>query len=323
MSTLLPASASIAASPDVSVVVCTYNRAPFLAQALASLVRQQTRGRTYEIVVVDDGSTDNTPEIVRRAQHESSIEIRYVRQANAGIGNARNRGVAEARASWIAFLDDDELAEKSWLHELLNTATASGADCVGGPTIPKPTSRTEIEPVGAICKLLGLNAAMTADASRLSFFDYLRFRLTRISLPGGGNALARKKLIDGLGGFRPVRYGEDLDFFRRAQDCGARFAISSRARVYHLIPAERLTPDYLYGLARLGGASQAGLDKQGSSTRAGVVALLRLAHLIAITIPFLLWYTLRRRKSSQVSWRCSLLFAATYIRRAIQSEKPI
>lgn len=302
------------------MVVCTYNRAALLSRALASLVNQQARGKQYEIIVVDDGSTDDTHGVVRRVQQGSCIDIRYVRQPNAGIGNARNRGVAESRASWIAFLDDDELADENWLHELLSTAEASGADCVGGPSIPRIMAPAEIEPVGTVSMLLGQNPAMMSDSAKFSLFDRFRFRVTRISLPGGGNALIKRHLLNELGGFRPITYGEDLDLFRRAEQRGAQFASSQRARIYHLIPPQRLRSDYLHNLAKQGGGNRAGMDKERSMGGARFCAVLRLIHLCAITLPSICYNTAFRRRSALASSRCSMWFATAYIRTVIGSR---
>ena len=94
--------------PMVSVIVVTYNRANFIKAALDSIKRQTFRD--YEIIVVDDGSTDNTKEIV-----EQYAEVRYIYQENSGISKARNTAVKAARGKWIATLDSDDL----WKEEKL------------------------------------------------------------------------------------------------------------------------------------------------------------------------------------------------------------
>ena len=100
--------------PIVSVIVPTYNRANYLGEALDSILGQTFAD--YEAIVVDDGSTDRTAELVRSV---SDPRIRYVYQENQGVSSARNRGIREARGSYVAFLDSDDL----WLPELLETAT--------------------------------------------------------------------------------------------------------------------------------------------------------------------------------------------------------
>src|ERR1017187_2609189 len=117
---------------EITVVVCTYNRAELLRGALESLVRQRTSGHlNYEVIVVDDGSADSTKQVVDAYRHSSSVPIRYVSQMHAGIAAARNRGVRESYGDWIAFFDDDQGAECDWLFRLVENAAA--VDCVGGP----------------------------------------------------------------------------------------------------------------------------------------------------------------------------------------------
>ena len=95
-------------NPMVSVIMVTYNRANFIKAALDSIKRQTFRD--YEIIVVDDGSTDNTKGIV-----EQYAEARYIYQDHSGISKARNTAVKAARGKWIATLDSDDL----WKEEKL------------------------------------------------------------------------------------------------------------------------------------------------------------------------------------------------------------
>lgn len=308
--------------PDVSVVLCTYNRADMLTRTLRSLIRQEVDEISFEIIIVDDGSTDNTSEVVEAARKESPVPIRYFCQPNLGVGHARNRAASEALGSWIAMIDDDELAPRKWLHELVNTARDTGADCVGGFCRLKVIGTCDIRPIGTVRMLLGENPAMKGNAPKQSLYDRLRFRATRVAVPGGGNALIKKQVIEKLGRFRPMRGGEDLDFFRRAEMDGARFACASRAVIYHLIPSDRLAPGRLYGLAKNAGATQAKFD--GMYSRGGrqhAVALLRLSHLGVITAPALLLHAARSERSQIVSRLCSLHFATSYIRSTLQASR--
>jgi len=95
--------------PTFSVIIPTYNRIGFLKQAVRSVLDQTYRD--YELIVVDDGSTDNTPSLVKSFGNCFS----YVRQEHAGVSRARNTGIRHARAPFIAFLDSDDI----WLPEKL------------------------------------------------------------------------------------------------------------------------------------------------------------------------------------------------------------
>ena len=92
---------------SVSVVIPVYNGAIYLGEAIDSIIQQ-----TYlpsEIVVVDDGSTDGSGDLIQQIAFNVPIQIRYVYQTNQGVGVARNKGVNIASGSWVAFLDQDDI----------------------------------------------------------------------------------------------------------------------------------------------------------------------------------------------------------------------
>ena len=105
-------------APLVSVVIPTWNRAHYLETALASALAQTLRER--EILVVDDGSTDDTPRVLD--SHAGAIRV--VRQEHLGVAAARNRGIAEARGEWVAFLDSDDAWEPEALERMIAAARA-------------------------------------------------------------------------------------------------------------------------------------------------------------------------------------------------------
>jgi glycosyltransferase involved in cell wall biosynthesis len=100
-------------SPRVSVVIPTYQRSDLVGRAIASVLAQQ--GPSFEVVVVDDGSTDSTPDVLSAI---ADPRVRVVRQANAGRGAARNAGLRVARGELVTFLDSDDEALPGWLAEV-------------------------------------------------------------------------------------------------------------------------------------------------------------------------------------------------------------
>jgi glycosyltransferase involved in cell wall biosynthesis len=98
---------------DVSVVIPTYNRADLLPRAIDSALAQTAP--PVEIIIVDDGSTDDTPAVVMRYAERHAGRVRSLRIPNGGVARARNAGIAAARSQWVALLDsDDEWRRPSW-----------------------------------------------------------------------------------------------------------------------------------------------------------------------------------------------------------------
>jgi glycosyltransferase involved in cell wall biosynthesis len=91
-------------SRTVSVIIPTYNRAHYLGEAIESILNQDIQDCQIEIIVVDDGSTDNTKEVLKKFANR----VRYIYQDNRGAGVARNRGIEEATGEWVSFLDSDD-----------------------------------------------------------------------------------------------------------------------------------------------------------------------------------------------------------------------
>ncbi len=110
----------------LTVVMPTYNRSDLLGRALRALLDQTAPAEDYEIVVVDDGSTDPTPEVAREAVKEGEGRIRYFRQENAGPAAARNRGTREAKGEIVLFTGDDCIATRTLVAEHLRVYEEEG-----------------------------------------------------------------------------------------------------------------------------------------------------------------------------------------------------
>lgn len=114
------------ASPEISVIVPVYNAEEFIERCLKSLLDQDF-AKSYEIVVINDGCTDRTPEIVEEIAKDNKI-IRVYSQKNAGISAARNAGLAHVRGKYVLFTDSDDFVERRYLSALYDAAERSGAD---------------------------------------------------------------------------------------------------------------------------------------------------------------------------------------------------
>src|SRR5262249_27311736 len=121
-------------APRVSVVVCTYNGGGTLEQCLRSL--EALDYPDYEVIVVDDGSTDDTRVILRRFPG-----VRAIHQPNRGLSAARNAGLHAATGEVIAYTDSDCFADPDWLTLLVRQLLGSGAHAVGGPNLTPEDGR--------------------------------------------------------------------------------------------------------------------------------------------------------------------------------------
>jgi glycosyltransferase involved in cell wall biosynthesis len=224
-------------TPLISVVICSYNRLQTLGPAIKSAAFQNPDAAfSFEIVIIDDGSTDGTEGVVRQFAGRSPVPVRYIRESGRGIPFARNQGVNEARGEWIAFFDDDQIAENGWLNALILAAQETGAQIVGGVRRLDFLERDQPR--------LG---PLTREILGEKYYGSHLCRSNRFTLACTGNVLIRRNLFDQIGQFdTTMRRGmSDIDWMRRAFDAGISSWYSPHAVVRHLIPPHRLTEDYL------------------------------------------------------------------------------
>jgi GT2 family glycosyltransferase len=195
-----------------SVIVCTRNGQARILDCLASL--QHLRGPKYEIVVVDDGSTDDTSALVRK----HFPDVKLVELAASGLSAARNAGAKAATGDVLAFTDDDCEADPDWLAGLAS-CFADGWDAAGGPNLPPgPTNSTE-----------AIVAAAPGAASHVMLDD-----CEAEHVPGCNLAVTRSVFFE-IGGFDPDfrTAGDDVDFCWRLRDADKRIGFAPTAFVWH------------------------------------------------------------------------------------------
>ena len=123
---------------DISVVISTYNRADLLPQALESVLRQEADEVAYEVIVVDNNSSDRTPQVVESFIARGHTHLRYVFEGRQGIPYGRNAGIANARAPIIAFADDDVRVAPDWVASIKRALDEHPeVDYVGGKVLPQ------------------------------------------------------------------------------------------------------------------------------------------------------------------------------------------
>jgi glycosyltransferase involved in cell wall biosynthesis len=179
-------------SPKVSAIVCTYNRSGFLRDCLQSLVEQTLDVRLFEVIIVNNNSTDDTQSVAERFT-QGYDRFRVVLEPKQGLSNARNRGWREAEGRYVAFLDDDATACPTWLEKILwafeNVKPTPG--CVGG----------QIDLTWEVSRPAWILDDMLAPLGRLDISD--KPCLLKNEYLFGGNLAIPKALLEDIGGFNP------------------------------------------------------------------------------------------------------------------------
>lgn len=249
---------------DVTLAICTRNRAPSLRQTLAGLARLAIPpGLQWECIIIDNGSTDDTAAAV--ASFQGVLPLRYCLEPVAGISHARNRGMAEARGRYMCWTDDDVDVPADWLAAYVRAFAAHpDAAFFGGPIVP----HFESEPPAWFARNLNALASLTArrDFGPAS----LVFDRTSRELPYGANFAvltdANRRHPYDLGmGAAPARdrTGEETDVLLAICADGGFGVWVPDAPVRHRIPPGRMTPAYVQAYERSVGETWAYLSVVG------------------------------------------------------------
>jgi len=300
---------------DVSIVLCTYNRANMLGSALESLARQETDGKfTFDVVVVDDRSTDGTEITLQKIAKDSRMPIRCVRGEGRGIAAARNMSVRAASGEWLAFFDDDQVAETNWLKELLALALKTGSQCVGGAR-PLLLTTQELSKLSPICKQFLGEIAQGNEPKRCS----------RKLYPCTGNMLLRRSALERVGQFNEslTRGGEDIEFSARLHRAELEAWFTPKAIVRHQVPAYRLNESYLTWRALVDGGNMAYRDfREWGLAKTVTTCSARIAQASLINFPLMLLAYIAGNSAEVIGRKCLILRAWGYLRESLRLVSP-
>lgn len=226
-------------------IICSYNRADYLDDTLASLLKGELN-YPFELLIVDNNSEDETPEIVKKYQESVNKDdkpVRYIKETKQGLSHARNRGIEEATTPYVVFLDDDIRATESlipaWVtffDEYPNAIAAGGKINVQFDT-PRPPWMSHF-----LLPLLGHHDLGS------SFKTYPENKY-----PFGGNMGFKKEIFESVGLFdtalgrkgKSLNAGEEKELFRRIRENHDDIYYLPDAFLYHRVDAQRLTKDYI------------------------------------------------------------------------------
>lgn len=246
---------------DATVAICTFNGSERIGQVLESLARQQTDGESWEVLIVDNASTDDTPQVCRSFADQMSVPLRIVREERPGLSYARGCAARNARGRIVCFLDDDTPAESDFVTAAIQAfRDHPNAGCLGGKVKPV----WEESPTPLVLEVCDFALAI-CDYGDESF----QYSGVRAGGPvGAGICVRRHVLLEAYvddewaaGNLGPVGKkrisGSEMALNAVIADLGHEMWYVPELVIHHIIPADRMTFDYLTKLHESIGRGQA------------------------------------------------------------------
>ena len=240
----------------VSVIVCTFNRVKYLPICLGKLVNQTVSFSEYEIIIIDNNSTDESGAACELfINMHKKINVQYFLELQQGHTYSRNRGIAESKGEYLAFIDDDAFVEVDYIENINKAFSNLEIAALGGKIIPHYESGNP--PVWMSKYLLPLVAALDMGIHK----QYFR----KGKFPIGANMAFRKNVFKDLGlfnielgrrGSKGLEGGDEKDVFLKLHKSGAKILYDPDIKVTHIIPESRLQLTYIKGLAIGVGSSE-------------------------------------------------------------------
>jgi len=261
----------------LSIIICSYNRASYISDALTSLYNQSSELDNFEVIFVDNNSTDNTKEVYAIwRQTNTNGQFTFISETKQGASFARNTGAAIAKGQWVCFMDDDAVATPNYVENILkhiqNKPDAVG---FGGRIIPKYIPSEPKWMSYYVSSLVGN-------------FDYapIPCAFENGKYPLESNMIVKKSVYDKIGGFNvnlpgvvgTLRIGgEGKELFYKILALGHIIYYDPAICVHHVVEVKKLTSEYMYRVA-------SGIGR-GEKTR--TLAISKTAYLIKVLEYFL------------------------------------
>ncbi|MDH3709145.1 MAG: glycosyltransferase family 2 protein [Cyclobacteriaceae bacterium] len=279
--------------PSLSIVICTYNRDRYLQQCLEHLNQQTCHPGDFEILVVDNNSTDRTSLICQDFRtNNSDINFKYLKQPQQGLSYSRNLGLEKASAPLISYLDDDAYPDSHYVQNLCDYFQShSEVDAIGGKITP---AYEKAAPNWMSKYLLPLVAALDMGRVPVAFKPW--------KFPIGANMAFRASVLRDIGGFNPqlgrkgdfLGSGEEKDVFLTLHQSKKIIHYVPAVHVFHTIPNNRLESDYIKKMAIGIGMSEA-TRLQQAPWKQRIIKWLQEFFKIGATIILVLYYTITFR----------------------------
>jgi glucosyl-dolichyl phosphate glucuronosyltransferase len=236
-------------SYSISVVICTYNRAAYITEAIHSLCNQTLGKAAFEVIVVNNNSTDDTEAVCREFMaRNSGFNFHYYNEGRQGASFARNTGAAVAKAPLLCFMDDDAIANTVYLESIVNFFEQyKDADALGGRIIPKYIPAEPKWMSHYVSSLVG-NFEYSKEVTVFKPGKY----------PLESNMIVKTEDFRKINGFNEALPGvvgtlriggEGKDLFLKLQALGKKVYYSPAVEVQHVTEVQKLTREYMYRVA--------------------------------------------------------------------------
>lgn len=241
--------------PAYTVALCTHSQADRLKRTLADLPLLNRPQAPWELLIIDNGSRDATPELLRGHTWPEDWVVRIVEEKKLGLSNARNRAINEAKGEYLIFIDDDETPDIDWLCAFERLINDHNPDAFGG----------RIEVLFEDARPRWLTDELLGFLGQLNRFDDIRQLSDPTTSFYGGNFGFRLAVCDEVGGFdadlgrkgSDNTGGEEVDFYRRLLNHGFDVWWTPEAVINHRIQAAKLSRRYFLDLHFRQGRSEA------------------------------------------------------------------
>jgi glycosyltransferase involved in cell wall biosynthesis len=269
-----------------SIIIPSYNRSDEIRELLESLLTVDFPADRFEVIIADDGSTDDTSEVVAQYAGQAPFELHYYSQQNQGPGAARNLGMSKARGDFFIFLDSDVTVPVHWLRAIDSVLQAQKADAFGGPD----SYKDDFPPL-----LKAINYSMTSFITTGGLRGRKGKKLARY-YPRSFNMGLSRELWQKIGGFGSLRHGQDIEYSNRIIRSGVKVVYIAGAEVYH---KRRTNLRRFYKQVFNWGVARINLYKIDKSMLEPLHALPALASagtvfliILALFVPFVRWLVL-------------------------------
>ena len=203
-----------------SVIIPTYNRIDELQELIPSLENQNFPNDQFELVIVDDGSTDNTESYIRSLT--TKFDLKYLKQKNLGPGAARNNGMSNSRGEYFIFVDSDCLLPPDYLSNISQFLLKHDTDAFGGSDTFHPSFSPLLKAINySMTSFLGTGGTRGSKKSVARFY------------PRSFNMGLSRRVYEAIGGFGDLRHGQDMDYSARIYEAGFSVSLIPDNAVYH------------------------------------------------------------------------------------------